>query len=179
MERNKGVVYGVGLGVGDHRLHVCLQLGTVWDSGSQVCRLDEEVVSAILEEGEIYLMLSLLLTAETHTPRTAWQCNLLMERYCLDENCCWSREGRITGGFLLVGLPVKLGVLFLVYFFSLLATLKDSSLKKIPWFSPSDNNPRDGAQLPSVSLTLMTAVIKRCCRLASVLMQFFNYLLSI
>ena len=54
---------------------------------------------------------------QKHTPRTAWQCNLLMERCYLDENCCWSREGRITVGFLGVGLPIKLGVLFLFCFF--------------------------------------------------------------
>lgn len=73
-------------------------------------------------------------------------------------------------GFLGVGLPIELGVLFCFVFFSLLAALKDSALKKTPCFSPSDNNLRDGAQLPNVSLTLMTAVMKRCCRLASGLM---------
>lgn len=48
LERNKGVYYGMGPGVGDHGLRARLRLGSVRDSASRVCRLDEEVVSAIL-----------------------------------------------------------------------------------------------------------------------------------
>lgn len=136
--------------------------------------LDEELLSAIPEERGINQ--SHVLSAQRHVPRTAWQLHVPvgMERHCL-EDCCWSREGRTTPGFLAWGfLP---NWLVWVCFFPTSCPEK-FFLKKIPWFSPSVSNLLDEAQLPSVSV--MTGVIKRCCRLASGLMWvFFNYLLSI
>lgn len=83
-----------------------------------------------------------------------------------------SREGRMTPGFLVWSFLSN----WLFWFFPTCCSER-LFLKKILWFSPSDNNLLDGAQLPSVSL--LTGVIKWCCRLASALMQFFNYLLSV
>lgn len=86
----------------------------------------------------------------------------------------WSREGRTTPRFLLWGF---LSNWLFWFWFSPTSCSERLFLRKIPWFHPSASNLLDGAQLPSVSL--MTGVIKWCSRLASGLMWFFNYLLSI